>query len=165
MIGILDFISFPFLNKYIKRYIHSFIHFEHHLLSNVHRTLHIFYSLDYKDLIKIYNPNIFTLVQSYNFTSNYYTNYYKELFIKECKHTIDSINQFLVIKSYSNDHPLHIYLYNLWKNNIIDIYYNIRFHSNVLHMILHNYKYMLYTLNDRKYIDLIQLQYLHPYAN
>lgn len=133
MIGILDLIYFPFLNKYIKRYINSFINFKHHLLDIVHQSLTRFYSMSYYQFIKtefifdkwiykmainnIYNPSISYLSKYRNYT------------IQDVNKRIDLIQSFYI---YKKNHPLHQYLCNLWYHDCLNKYYDLIIEKNIL---------------------------------
>ncbi len=129
MIGILDFIYFPFLNKYIKRYIHSFILFKHHLLDNVHQSLTRFYSTSYHRLIKEYDTficktNIAIYKSAALVTSSFsYMSKYKKYTIDQYKQSIDLLNSYFI---YNHTHPLHRYLQDLWISGNLSTYYDYR---------------------------------------
>ncbi len=113
MIGILDFIYFPFLGKYIKKYIHSFIEFKHHLLHEVHESLIRFYSYSYIDLISTDNTKKLYQI-SYSRIMEWNLKYIKSvedhniIKVKELKRLLSS---YLM---YNKHHPLHHYLIRLW---------------------------------------------------
>jgi hypothetical protein len=129
MIGILDFIYFPFLNKYIKRHIHSFILFKHHLLDDVHQTLTRFYSSSYHRLIKEYNTfNSKTNIVAYGYASSItsslsYLTKYKKYTIDQYKQSMDVLTSYLI---YNHTHPLHKYLQDLWISGNLSTYYDYR---------------------------------------
>ncbi len=128
MISILDFIYFPYLNKYIKRYIHSFILFKHHLLDDVHQSLTRFYSSSYLTLITEDNTrNIYKI--RYNQIMDYilkYLNSFEENILHEVKELKKLLSSYLL---YNKQHPLHNYLCNLWQLDCLDKYNDLSIES------------------------------------
>jgi hypothetical protein len=145
MIGILDLIYFPFLNKYIKRHIHSFIVLKHHLLDSVHQSLTRFYSSSYLKLItpdnvtKIYKI-AYSQIMDYNYLNIIKDNNFQ--IVKELKKLLSS---YLL---YKKKHPLHYYLCKLWQSDCL-VKYNDLFIESAMNTINSIYKkeYDKYTLH------------------
>ncbi len=139
MIGILDFIYFPYLNKYIKRHINSFIELKHHLLDDVHQSLTSFYSSSYLNLVlKNYTKYGYQLV--YGKILEYHPHSYMHIntvpIFQKVKEIILQLMSFLF---YNKKHPLHRYLIRLWNSKCL-IEYTDRLIDNTIKLTLHKLK-------------------------